>query len=249
MEDKKERVLHQRVINQLKESLEGLSLAESLKQMSKLFPKGVKFSTAFGREGQVILDTIFRNRIDIEVFTIDTGRLFQETYDVIDKTRARYNMPIMVYYPNTHQVEELTAKKGFHSFYHSVENRKECCFIRKVEPLRRALYSADVWVTGLRAGQSENRQSFEVLEWEEANYVIKFNPILNWSLEEVKAYLEENKVPTNQLFEKGFASIGCAPCTRAVQPGEDARAGRWWWEESQKECGLHQEKRRKVVSA
>ena len=173
---------------------------------------------------------------------MDTGRLFKETYNLIDRTRARYGKPIKVYFPKAEQVEKLVTAKGMHSFYESVENRKECCFIRKVEPLQRALQGAKVWVTGLRAGQSQNRQSFQKLEWDEANGVIKFNPILDLSYEAMLAYLKANKVPYNKLHDKGFISIGCAPCTRAIEPGEDSRAGRWWWETSKKECGLHQVK-------
>ena len=236
------------IINHLIEETIDLTVLEALQFVSSVFPGKVKFSTAFGREGQVLLDTIFRNDIDISIFTIDTGRLFQETYEVIDKTRARYKKPIEVYYPKTSKVQDLTKQKGFHSFYESLDDRRECCFIRKVEQLQRALADTQIWVTGLRAGQSQNRENFNKVEWDESNQVIKFNPILDWSQEQVLAYLEEYNVPTNTLFEKGFGSIGCAPCTRPIEAGEHPRAGRWWWEDSQKECGLHQVKK-KVRSA
>ena len=226
-------------IDSLVEKLDGKDLIESLSEVSKLFPGRVVFSTAFGKEGQVVLDTIYRNDLDIEVFTIDTGRLFNETYELMDSVRSKYQKSFKVYYPNTKKVEELTTNKGFNSFYHSIENRKECCFIRKVEPLKRALSNADVWVTGLRSGQSENRENFERIEWDQQYGLFKFNPLLDWSLEEVESYLKENSVPINTLHNKGFASIGCAPCTRAILEGEDVRAGRWWWEDSKKECGLH----------
>lgn len=232
--------MSQAIINQLIEEIEGKSLAESLRVVADAFPGRVKFSSAFGQEDQVITDAIFKNNINIEVFTLDTGRLFKETYELIDQTRSRYKKPIKVYYPKAERVEAMVNDKGMHSFYESVENRKECCFIRKVEPLKRALAGAKVWVTGLRSDQSENRQSFDLLEWDEANQVIKFNPILRWTYEEMISYLKEYKVPYNKLHDKGFISIGCAPCTRAIEPGEHPRAGRWYWETSQKECGLHQ---------
>lgn len=224
----------------LKEKLRGKTLVGSLSEVADLFPGEVAFSSAFGQEDQVITDAIFKNNIDIRVFTLDTGRLFKETYDLIDRTRSRYGKPIDVYFPQTDSVEVLVTEKGMHSFYESVENRKECCFIRKVEPLKRALEGVKVWITGLRAGQSDNRQSFQKIEWDDANSVIKFNPILDWSYEAMLEYLSTHKVPYNKLHDKGFISIGCAPCTRAIESGEDARAGRWWWETSKKECGLHQ---------
>lgn len=226
----------------LKKGIHGKSLNGALAFLADMLPGEVVFSSAFGQEDQVITDAIFRNDLDIRVFTLDTGRLFKETYDLIDQTRSRYKKDIKVYYPNTEAVEELTSKKGMHSFYESIDNRKECCYIRKVAPLKRALAGAKVWVTGLRSGQSDNRQAFEILEWDEVNQVIKFNPLLNWSYEKMIDYLKVNKVPYNKLHDQGFISIGCAPCTRAIQPGEDARAGRWWWETSKKECGLHQVK-------
>lgn len=232
--------MSQPVINQLIEEIEGKSLAESLRIVADAFPGEVRFSSAFGQEDQVITDAVFKNNINIEIFTLDTGRLFKETYELIDQTRSRYKKPIKVYYPKAERVEAMVNEKGMHSFYDSVENRKECCFIRKVEPLKRALVGAKVWVTGLRADQSENRQSFDLLEWDEGNQVIKFNPILRWTYEEMIDYLKEYKVPYNKLHDQGFISIGCAPCTRAIEPGEHPRAGRWYWETSQKECGLHQ---------
>lgn len=229
-------------INELNQLVEGKTLKESLALVAEQFPGTVKFSSAFGQEDQVITDAIFKNDIDIQVFTLDTGRLFKETYDLIDRTRSRYKKPIHVYFPKSDAVQELVTKKGMHSFYESVDNRKECCFIRKVEPLKRALKGAQVWVTGLRASQSDNRQGFNVFEWDEGNKVIKFNPLLHWSYDEMIDYLKEFRVPYNTLHDKGFISIGCAPCTRAIEPGEHPRAGRWWWETSQKECGLHQVK-------
>jgi len=170
---------------------------------------------------------------------LDTGRLFNETYELIDRTRARYKIPIEVFFPQTPAVEKLVTEKGFTSFYESVENRKECCHIRKVEPLNRALEGAKIWVTGLRSEQSANRQQMSLLEWSEDKQLHKFNPLINWSFEEMMDYIQKHNVPYNPLHDKGFISIGCLPCTRAIEPGEDPRAGRWWWEQSQKECGLH----------
>lgn len=199
----------------------------------------IVFSTSLGQEDQVLTHHIDKHTLPISVFTLDTGRLFQETYDVLASTQQKFNLPIEVYTPNHQAVAELVTTKGPNSFYKSVENRKECCAVRKIEPLKRALNGKNVWVTGLRQGQSQNRSGLAFFEYDEAFNIIKFNPLLHWSLEDVINYLNQNKVPQNTLHKKGFVSIGCAPCTRAITPGEDIRAGRWWWETSKKECGLH----------
>lgn len=219
--------------------LEQVSLQESLKLIEDLFPRQVVFSSSLGQEDQVITDAIFRNNIPVTVFTIDTGRLFNETYELLDKTIARYKQPVKVYFPDATDVEAFVLQKGINSFYESVDNRKECCHIRKVKPLNRALAGAKVWVTGLRSEQSANRNQMPMIEWDEGRQLYKFNPLINWTYGEVLDYLNVNNVPYNSLHDKGFISIGCAPCTRAIGHGEDARAGRWWWESSQKECGLH----------
>lgn len=211
----------------------------AIRYLTEQYPDSVAFSTSFGQEDQVIADIIWRHQLPVRVFTLDTGRLFQETYDLMDLTRARYNQPIETYFPETEAVEKLVREKGFNSFYDSVENRKECCYIRKVIPLNRALQGVKVWITGLRSEQSENRQHMEMLEWDEQRHLYKFNPLLHWGFDEVLQYLQEHQVPYNKLHNKGYVSIGCAPCTRAIEPGEHPRAGRWWWEQSQKECGLH----------
>jgi len=220
-------------------ALAGRDLIEQLNYLAGAFPGQVVFSTSMGQEDQVITDIIARNKIPIKIFTLDTGRLFNETYELIDRTRARYKIPIEVYFPQAAAVEKLVTEKGFTSFYESVENRKECCHIRKVEPLNRALEGARIWVTGLRSDQSANRQQMSLLEWSEDKKLHKFNPLINWSFDEMMDYIHKHNVPYNPLHDKGFISIGCLPCTRAIEPGEDARAGRWWWEQSQKECGLH----------
>lgn len=225
---------------ELSKELEQASLLEALQIVVKQFPEGVVFSSSFGQEDQVIADTIWRNNLPVKVFTLDTGRLFQETYDLMDITRARYKKDFSVYFPDYRKVEEYVGEYGFNGFYDSVENRKSCCHIRKVEPLNRALLGAKVWITGLRADQSDNRSNMAVWEWDEHRQLYKFNPLIGWSYEAVLEYLRENNVPYNRLHDQGFISIGCAPCTRAVQPGEHPRAGRWWWETSKKECGLHE---------
>ena len=228
------------ITNTLLEKTRSLSIEETLAFLADEFKDKVVFSTSFGQEDQVITALIGKNKSPITIFTLDTGRLFQETYDVFHKTLKKYHIDIKTYFPDTTAVEELLNQKGPNSFYESVENRKECCFIRKVVPLTKALKGNAIWITGLRAEQSENRNDLDLFEYDEKFDIIKFNPLLKWTLEEVQKYIDNNNVPQNTLHKKGFVSIGCAPCTRAIVPGEDIRAGRWWWESSHKECGLHQ---------
>ncbi|WP_370628691.1 phosphoadenylyl-sulfate reductase [Flavobacterium sp. SOK18b] len=216
-----------------------LSLEETFVYLAAEYKDKVVFSTSFGQEDQVITALIANSGSAVQIFTLDTGRLFQETYDVFHKTQKKYNQNIKVFFPEAAAVENLLETKGPNSFYESVENRKECCFIRKVVPLRKALKGNAVWITGLRAEQSENRNDLALFEYDAHFDIIKFNPLLKWTLQEVEDYLEKNNVPQNVLHKKGFVSIGCAPCTRAITPDEDIRAGRWWWESSHKECGLH----------
>lgn len=219
--------------------LENLPVEEAIRQLTGLHPGAVVFSSSLGQEDQVLTDIISRNRLDVSIFTIDTGRLFNETYELLERTNARYRQHIRVYFPEAGDIEEFVQQRGINSFYESAENRKTCCHIRKVKPLNRALAGAKVWITGLRAEQSPNRQDMTPLEWDEQRGLYKFNPLLRWSYDDVLEYIRQWNVPYNPLHDKGFISIGCAPCTRAVEPGEDPRAGRWWWEQSQKECGLH----------
>ncbi|WP_162426705.1 phosphoadenylyl-sulfate reductase [Pontibacter pudoricolor] len=226
-------------IPSLLKAITDLPLTEALAFIAQAFPGKVAFSTALGQEDQVITHAIFTNKLPIRIFSLDTGRLFPETYELWAETEQKYQSKIAAYYPKAEAVEELVSQNGINGFYDSVENRKACCHVRKVQPLGRALENVDVWVTGLRSGQSVNRSAFNLLEWDEAFQVIKFNPIINWSFDEMLAYLKENEVPYNKLHDQGFVSIGCAPCTRAIEPGEEPRAGRWWWEQTQKECGLH----------
>ena len=217
-----------------------LSIGEMLSVLAVEFPGKVTFSSSFSFEDQVISHEILKNNLPISIFTLDTGRLFSETYSVWSSTNERYNTNIKAYYPNQNKLEPFVAEKGPNPFYTSVELRKECCFIRKVEPLKRALAGNEVWITGLRAEHSPERQDLIPVEWDESNKIIKYHPLLRWTTDEVRNYINEFNVPYNPLHDKGFISIGCAPCTRAIQPGEDFRAGRWWWEDnSKKECGLH----------
>ena len=228
------------LVADLEKSLKNLSLADRLIQVREHFVgKRIVFSTSFGQEDQGITHAIASTGLDIEIFTLDTGRHFQESYELIDLTTKKYGIALKTYFPNTQKTEELVAQKGFNSFYQSVENRKECCYIRKIEPLNRALADAHVWITGLRAEQSDNRSSMPMLEWDEAKKILKFNPLIDWTFTDLETYLTTHKIPQNPLHKKGFVSIGCAPCTRAIAEGEHPRAGRWWWENSQKECGLH----------
>lgn len=226
--------------NDIKELIKGLSAEESLAVLAKEFAGSIVFSTSFGWEDQVISHMIFSKNLPIDVFTLDTGRLFTETYYVWNRTLETYQKPIHTYYPDAQVLQKFVTEKGPNSFYESVENRKTCCGIRKVEPLNRALSGKKIWITGIRAEQSPNRTDMEWVEWDEAHQLVKVHPIFFWTLDEVKSYVSDNHIPYNPLHDKGFPSIGCSPCTRAVAPGEDFRAGRWWWEDqSKKECGLH----------
>lgn len=230
----------QQITDLYNSQLEDKSIVEILKFLADTHLGKVVFTTSFGYEDQVITDYIFNNNINIDVVTLDTGRLFPETYKVYRSTLEKYKKTIKAYFPPTEKVEELLDKKGPFSFYESLENRKECCFIRKVIPLKRALKSNEIWITGLRASQSNNRSEMKHFEWDAGNEIVKYNPLMEWSLDQTKQYVKENNVPYNVLHDQGFVSIGCQPCTRAIQPGEDFRAGRWWWEQgSGKECGLH----------
>jgi len=219
----------------------GLSTVEVLQLMANRFPGQVTFSSSFSYEDQVITHDILSYDTNISIFTLETGRLFPETFSVWNSTNERYNTHITAYYPNTTDIQDYVNSKGPNAFYESVENRKSCCYIRKVEPLSRALQGNAIWVTGLRADHSAARKDLDMIEWDEINKVIKFHPLLHHTFNQVKEYIKKYNIPYNILHDRGFVSIGCAPCTRAIKPGEDFRAGRWWWEdESKKECGLHE---------
>jgi phosphoadenosine phosphosulfate reductase len=197
-------------------------------------------SSSFGAEDMVLIDMLLRIDPGARIFTLDTGRLPQETYNVIDATRQKYGARIDVFFPQPEAVQNMVAEHGMNLFYHSVENRKLCCGVRKMEPLRRALSGLDAWITGLRREQSVTRTAVHKVEWDEANALVKVNPLVDWTHEDVWAYIREHHVPYNALHDRGYPSIGCGPCTRAVQAGEHERAGRWWWEHPEtKDCGLH----------
>lgn len=222
----------------LEEAFESPSDGSFLKILSDRFPGQVVFSTSFSYEDQVVTHLV--KDLNIDVFTLDTGRLFEQTYETWSATRAFFKKNIKAYYPDTEALKEFVSENGPDSFYQSVEQRKACCNIRKVEPLKKALQGYKIWITGLRAEHSLNRKNMSQLEWDEDNQIIKFHPLLNWTTEQVTDYVRDHHLPYNYLHKKGFVSIGCEPCTRAIKEGEDFRAGRWWWEDAdKKECGLH----------
>ena len=201
----------------------------------------VGLASSFGMEDMVLIDMIAKLKGSLTIFTLDTGRLHEETYELMDRVRSKYGLEIKTYFPDRDKIENLVREKGFFSFRESVENRKECCYIRKVEPLNRALGELKAWITGLRRSQGVTRTDIpKVLEDTDHPPLIKINPLAEWSEEQVMNYIIENNVPINILHKRNYPSIGCDPCTRAVKHGEDIRAGRWWWENPEhKECGLH----------
>jgi phosphoadenosine phosphosulfate reductase len=216
------------------------SIQANLLELADLYPGSIVFSTSFGIEDQAITHIISEAGVNVKIFTLDTGRLFPETYSTWSATLDRYKLRIEGYYPDEQALQHWVTENGPNAFYRSVDARKACCHIRKVEPLKRALEGNKVWITGIRAAQSPDRKDTPILEWDGANNILKYNPLLNWSDDELDQFIRVNNVPYNPLHDRGFVSIGCAPCTRAIKPGEDFRAGRWWWEESsKKECGLH----------
>jgi phosphoadenosine phosphosulfate reductase len=230
---------NQSELNSLNAEFAHYELADALKALRQRFSGKIAFSSSLGLEDQVITDAIFSQALAIEVFTLDTGRQFPENYATLDATLKKYAQPIRVLYPNTQALEQYVSAKGINALYESVANRKQCCAIRKIEPLNRALQGVEVWITGLRAAQSAYRSDMQLFEWDAMRQLLKFNPLLHWSLKQIRAYIAEHNVPYNPLHDQGFPSIGCQPCTRAITVGEDERAGRWWWESANQECGLH----------
>ncbi len=227
-------------IETLNHKLEGKSSLEILNYFINKYADKIGFATSFGVEDQVITQMLSLLKNKIKIFTLDTGRLFPETYELMDKTSNRYKLNIDIYFPNSTEVESMVNTKGINLFYESIENRKLCCAIRKIEPLKKALSSLDVWISGLRREQSPTRTDIKLVEWDENNGLIKINPLIEWSEINCWDYVKENNIPYNTLHDKGFLSIGCQPCTRAIEEAEDVRAGRWWWEDPDtKECGLH----------
>ena len=227
-------------IKALNQELENASPQDILKRVLAIFGQKVALSSSLGAEDQVLTDMLLKTDPGARVFTLDTGRLFRETYDLIDRTARKYKTQIEVFFPDHQKIQSMVNSKGINLFYESVENRKECCHWRKIEPLQRAFATLDAWICGLRASQAVTRQNIDVIEWDENNQLVKINPLAQWTEEQVWDYIHSHKVPYNILHDKGFPSIGCQPCTRAIEPGEDVRAGRWWWENPDtKECGLH----------
>ncbi|MFD2601247.1 phosphoadenylyl-sulfate reductase [Flavobacterium suzhouense] len=224
----------------LNNELIGLTLAEALALVVSTVKGKKVFSTSFGIEDQLLTHYMAPLAKDVEVFTLDTGRQFNETYEVFQRTQDKYpQLTINTFIPEQGDIAAYVNQHGINGFYDSVDNRKECCRIRKVKPLQKAIKGASLWITGLRAEQSQNREDMQFLEWDDANGLVKYNPLLHYSLKDVEAEVEANNIPVSSLYKKGFLSIGCAPCTRALLEGEDFRAGRWWWENGKKECGLH----------
>ena len=224
-------------MNKLKKKIEQVKdvLADAARDFSP-----VTFANSLGAEDMVLTDLIAKFQPDIAMFSLDTGRLPQETYDLMQALRERYSVPLQIYFPDHAQVENYVAQSGVNGFYDSVENRKECCRIRKVLPLKRALAGKKAWITGMRRDQAVTRGSLEVSSFDADHGLQKFNPLLDWTNAEVWEYIKQNDVPYNKLHDRFYPSIGCAPCTRSVTPGEDIRSGRWWWENPEnKECGLH----------
>jgi phosphoadenosine phosphosulfate reductase len=228
------------MIQELQTRFKNSSPGEILRFFLEKYQDRIALASSLGAEDQVLTDLVLKINPRARVFTLDTGRLARETYAVITETRNKYQMRFEIYLPQTADLEAMESRYGPDFFYESMEYRKKCCQVRKVEPLQRVLKDLDVWITGLRREQAVTRDNVEKVEWDEANRLIKLNPLADWTTTEVWHYIKENSVPYNKLHDLGYPSIGCAPCTRAIQPGEEIRAGRWWWEAPEhKECGLH----------
>ena len=228
------------IVAEAQDALEGSSPVEILRWAASRFAGKASFATSLGVEDQALTAMIAGSSLDIPIFTLDTGRRFPETYDLINATQDRFGVDITVYSPDTDQLEAMVNRHGVNLFRDSVELRRECCRVRKIEPLRRALAGLDAWICGLRREQAPTRTDLKAVEWDEGNGLVKICPLIDWTEEDAWSYVREHGVPYNALHDSGFPSIGCACCTRAIEPGEDVRAGRWWWESpDKKECGLH----------
>lgn len=214
---------------------------ELLRHFMSIYGNRMALSSSLSIEDQVLTDIMLKIDNNARIFTLDTGRLFPETYQLIDKTNITYNIKLEIFYPQNEKLEEFVKTHGINPFYESIKKRHLCCAIRKLEPLSRAFKNLDVWVCGLRQAQSITRCDMQMIEWDNQHELIKLNPLISWSEEQVWSYIKTHHVPYNKLQDHGFPSIGCEPCTRAVKPGEDIRSGRWWWEApNHRECGLHQ---------
>ena len=232
--------MNKNIIDDLNETFKNKSALDIIKYLSNDYKEKLAFASSFSAEDQVITGMIAASGGKIKIFSLDTGRLFQETYDLIQITNAKYNVDIELFFPDPSDVEPMVNSKGINLFYESVENRKLCCHVRKVKPLKRALKDLDLWITGLRRDQSDLRHDLKTVEWDEKNGLIKVSPLISWTEKQVWDYIKEKHIPYNKLHDHSFSSIGCQPCTRAVAQGEDIRSGRWWWENPMfTECGLH----------
>ena len=229
-------------IKELNERFAEAAPEEVIKYFLERYGDRIALSSSLGLEDQVLTDMVCKAVKSPRIFTLDTGRLFPETYNLIDRTNLTYGVRIAVFFPERTEVEKLVAECGMNCFYESIENRKRCCRVRKLEPLKRAFEGLDVWICGLRREQSVTREGMQLVEWDEAHGLVKLNPLIGWHESDVREYIRKHNVPYNKLHDNGFPSIGCQPCTRAVKEGEDIRAGRWWWESpDHRECGLHKQ--------
>ena len=227
-------------IAQFNQQFSGKSPEDLLTCFLEAFRGRIALSSSLSIEDQVLTDLIAKIDPSTRIFTLDTGRLFPETYSLIERTRMKYPITLEVFFPEASEVEKMVKEEGINLFYAGIEQRKRCCKVRKIQPLKRAFQGLEVWICGLRKEQSVTRNDMQMVEWDAQNQLIKLNPLIDFTEEQVWDYIKANHVPYNKLHDKGFPSIGCQPCTRAIQPGEDIRAGRWWWENPEhKECGLH----------
>lgn len=227
-------------IEQLNHQFEGKTPEEVLGFFLAEYKGKIALSSSLGIEDQLLTDLVVKLDRQARIFTLDTGRLFPETYSLIDRTNMKYGIQLEIFFPKHEAVEAMVKAEGVNLFYAGIDQRKQCCNVRKMEPLKRAFQGLEVWICGLRRDQSVTRKEMQLVEWDENNQLIKLNPLINFTEQEVWAAIKERQVPYNKLHDKGFPSIGCQPCTRAIEAGEDVRAGRWWWENpDQKECGLH----------
>ena len=230
----------QKLIESLNQKYKNATAEELLAGFLTDYKGRIALSSSLGTEDQMLTHMVCQIDKATKIFTLDTGRLFPETYELIHRTNSKYGIRLSVYFPDAKQVEEMVGEKGINLFFESVVNRKQCCNVRTLEPLKRAFAGLEVWICGLRREQSVTRQDMQRIEWDEPNGIIKLNPLIDWTESEVLEFIKLHGIPYNPLHDKGFPSIGCQPCTRAIFPGEDIRAGRWWWENPDtRECGLH----------
>ena len=234
--------INEEIVNRLNERFSESSAEDILSFFLVEYKGKIALSSSLSIEVQVLTDMIVKTDRQARIFTLDTGRLFPETYQLIDKTDMTYGIKIEVFFPDYKTVQQMVREEGINLFYNSIENRHRCCEVRKLEPLRRAFRGLDVWICGLRREQSVTRKDMQAVEWDAMHNKIKINPLIHWSEDDVWEYIHKHHVPYNKLHDHGYPSIGCEPCTRAVKPGEDIRSGRWWWESpNHRECGLHRQ--------